>query len=178
MTSIELSTYRSMGIGFYRDVVKIVLNPKSFFQNMPAEKDHRAAVTFLCTCAVIYSIAATVFAYESHATYFVLMLANGLLYPVVTAAALRFVLYAAGASKTAFHQTFAIVAYANAVLLLAWIPGIAPFTEIFKYYLIGVGLVHVLKMSRIKALTIIVATIAALLLMLYLAKAFIVGSAM
>ena len=176
MIAIEVSAYRAAGISFYKDTVKIVLHPRDFYETMTGEKDQRAAVIFLCICAGIYSIAATFFALENHATYFFLMLANGMLYPVVTAASLHLVLWASGSTKSGFSTTFRIVAYANVVLLLAWIPGLAPFAEIFKYYLVGMGLIKTVEISWIKAVAVILGTLGILLLFLHLARIFITGS--
>lgn len=176
MTSIEYSAYRAAGIGFYRDIVKIVLDPKRFFETLPDQKHQGAAVVFLCICAAVYSTAATFFAHENHSTYFFLMLTNSTLYPVVTAASLHLVLKASGSARSDFSTTFMIVAYANVVLLLAWIPGLAPFTEVFKYYLVGTGLVKTLGITWLRAIGVIFATLGLLLLFLYLAGLFIAGS--
>ncbi len=178
MASIELSAYRTVGIGFFRDVIKIMFHPADFYREMPTTKHPLTALVFLCSCAIFYSITATFFAHEHHVTYFFLLLANGMLYPVVTALGLHLVLRATGATKAGFPATFRIVAYANAVLLLAWIPGIAPFTEIFKYYLIGTGLVNTRTTTWIKAIAAIFATLGLLLLALYLTNTFIASGSM
>lgn len=147
----------------------IILRPAEFYRDMPAVKDQREALLFLCVCAFLYGLAATSFAHENHHAYFFLLAANRILTPVVTAAGLYLFLWAAGTPKPCFAKIFKIVAYANTVLLLAWIPGIEVFTEFFKYYLVGTGLVKCCKMTWTKALAAIFATLAALLLALALA---------
>lgn len=170
MQPMDQTAFRSKGAGFYRDVVKILLYPGQFFEEMPDLKQKREAVTFLCICVSIYSAAATIFAYENHFFYFLMFLANGLLIPIVTFAALFLVLFLTGAGRTAHATVLCIVAYAGVSLLFAWIPGMAPFAEIYKYYLVGLGLLKTGKMSLARAIATLLATIALLWLVLYFAQ--------
>lgn len=170
MQPMDQTAFWSRGAGFYRDVVKILLYPGQFFEEMPDLKQKRDAVAFLCICVGIYSAAATLFAYENHFIYFLMFLANGLFVPIVTFAALFLVLFMTGAGRTGHAATLCIVAYAGVTLLFAWIPGMAPFAEIYKYYLVGLGLVKAGKMSLARAIATLLATIALLWMVLYLAQ--------
>ncbi len=171
MPAIDTAAYRSAGAAFYRDMMNILLQPKDFFQTLPERKSAGDAVRFLCICAGIYSIAATVFAHENHLLYFFMFLLNALFIPVVTATGLYMVLYASGTKTMDYARTFQIVAYAGVTLLFAWIPGMAPFAEIFKYYLIGAGLVKTGRISIARTIGTLLATIALLFLALYMTKA-------
>lgn len=167
MQSMDRTAFRSRGTGFYRDVVKILLYPGQFYEAMPDVKQKREAVAFLCICVGIYSVAATLFAYENHFFYFLMFLANGLFIPIVTFAAMFLVLFLTGAGRTGYAAAMCIVAYAGVTLLFAWIPGMAPFVEIYKYYLVGLGLVKAGKMSLARAIATLLATIVLLWLVLY-----------
>ncbi len=171
MSSFDIAAYRHAGIEFYKDFMGVALRPGDFFESMPKEKSPADALRFLCICAGIYSVAATIFVHESHFLYFFMFVANGLFVPVATAMVLSMVLYISGASDSDYPAAFRITAYAaGATLLLAWIPGMAPFAEILKYYLIGTGLVKTVRIGTAKAIAVLLATIAILLVMLYLFK--------
>lgn len=170
MSSLDLAAYRSAGSGFYRDAVKIILHPGEFYEAMPALKHKREAAVFLFVCAVLYSAAAALFAYENHIFYFFMFLANGLFVSIATAAALCLILFVTGGGKAGYATTVYIVAYAGVALLFAWIPGMAPFAEIYRYYLIGLGLVKAGKMGTGRTIAMLLATIALLWLVLYVAQ--------
>ncbi len=167
MSSLDLAAYRSAGSGFYRDAVKIILHPGEFYEAMPALKHKREAVAFLLVCAGLYSVAATLFAYENYFFYFLMFLANGVFVSIVTAAGLCTVLFVTSARKTGYATAVCIVGYAGVALLFAWIPGMAPFAEIYRYYLVGLGLVRAGKMGQGRAIMTLLATIALLGLLLY-----------
>ena len=71
--------------------------------------------------------------------------------PVITAGLLLPLLYIAGSTVTDYGNILKITAYANTGLLLAWIPGMAPFAEIYKYILIGMGVSKTGNISGFRA---------------------------
>ena len=64
-----------------------------------------------------------------------------------------------------YQALFGITAYANVTLLAAWIPGLAWMAGLWKFYLIGLGLV---KVGRIKASDAVICLLAAAAVMLLL----------
>lgn len=166
MTYDHEASPTSVFIRFYRDAVKILIHPKVFYESMPAEKDQRAIIIFLVLSALFYSVAATFFAREQQIIFLFMFFLNGSLMPLILAAILCLVLYLLQTGID-YRLALGITAYANTALLFAWIPGMAPFAEIFRYYLIGVGIVKVTGLSGWKAFFVLLGMGAMLLLLIY-----------
>jgi hypothetical protein len=157
----------STGRKFFRDVTSMITEPGNFYQNLQAARNRRDYITFIGFTAVIYSAAAALFTTSHQAVFLAFYLLNALLMPAVTGLALYPALRALKAKSYSFDLLLAIAAYANVVLLLAWIPGFAPWAEIYKYVLIGLGLTKIGNISGIKAFVAIVAAAALLLIMIH-----------
>jgi hypothetical protein len=151
---------------FYRDAIKIFINPKIFYESMSTEKDQQSIITFLFLTALLYSVAATLFARENQFIFLFLFFLNGFLMPFIMAAMLCLVLNLLQVGIV-YRLALGITAYANTALLFAWIPGMAPFAEIYRYYLIGVGIVKVTGLNGWKAFFVLLGTAALLLLLIY-----------
>jgi hypothetical protein len=156
----------SIARGFFQDVATIIMQPGKFYQTLRAAGNRRDYLTFIGATAVIYSAGAALFTTSYQAFFFAFYLVNALLMPVVTSLALYPVLRLLRARRYSFDQLLAIAAYANVALVLAWIPGFAPWAEIYKYGLIGLGLTKTGDIGGIKAFIAIVAAAALLLLMI------------
>jgi hypothetical protein len=166
MTYNHEVTPASVFIRFYRDAVKVLMHPRVFYEAMPSEKDQQAIITFLFLSALFYSVAATFFAREQQIVFLLLFFLNGLLMPFILAGMLNLVLHLFQTS-IGYRLALGITAYANTALLFAWIPGMAPFAEIFRYYLIGVGIVRVTGLSSWKAFFAVLGMGTLLLLLIY-----------
>jgi hypothetical protein len=166
MTYIHEASPKSFFIQFYRDAVKILIHPKVFYESMPAEKDQQAIITFLILRALLYSVAATFFARQQQLVFLFIFFLNGSLMPLILAGMLCLVLHILQAG-VAYRFALGITAYANTALLFAWIPGMAPFAEIFRYYLIGVGIVKVAGLGGWKAFFALLGMGGLLLLLIY-----------
>jgi hypothetical protein len=157
---------KSIFARFYRDAVKILIHPKVFYESMPKEKDQQAILTFLVLSASLYSLAATFFAREKQLIFLFIFFLNGSLMPFILAAMLNLVLQILQVGMV-YRLALGITAYANTALLFAWIPGMAPFAEIFRYYLIGVGIVKVTGLNGWKAFFVLLGMGTLLLLLIY-----------
>jgi hypothetical protein len=133
---------------------------------MPAEKDQQAILTFLVLSALLYSLAASFFAREKQLVFLLIFFLNGSLMPFILAAMLNLVLQLLQVGIV-YRLALGITAYANTALLFAWIPGMAPFAEIFRYYLIGVGIVKVTGLNGWKAFFVLLGMGGLLLLLIY-----------
>ena len=166
MTPNHETLLKSVLIRFYHDAVKVLIHPKAFYESMSAEKDQQATVTFLILSALLYSVAATFFAREQQLVFLFLFFLNGFLMPVILAAILYLVMYLLQVGIV-YRLALGITAFANTALLFAWIPGMAPFAELFRYYLIGVGIVKVTGLSGWKAFFVLLGMGAMLLLLIH-----------
>jgi hypothetical protein len=166
MTYHHEASSKSLFIQFYRDAIKILINPKVFYETMSAEKDQQAIITFLGLTALLYSVAATFFAREKQLIFLFIFFLNGFLMPFILGVMLCLVLNLLQVGIV-YRLALGITAYANTALLFAWIPGMAPFAEIFRYYLIGVGIVKVTGLNGWKAFFVLLGMGALLVLLIY-----------
>jgi len=88
---------------------------------------------------------------------------NGLLVPVMLAAILFCVGKLLCTQAPVFRTLFTISAYANVTLLIAWVPGVSWMAGLWRFYLIGVGLVRLGGIGRSKAVQCVVLTAVILL---------------
>lgn len=152
---------------FFRNVLKLVLYPDRFYEELIEESSYTNAVVFLFIICIVFSILASIFSFQKHVFFTLIFFLNAFFVPFITA----FILYLVSIllSKNIFtYQTlFKIIAYANVTLLAAWIPGLSWMAGLWKFYLIGLGMVKVGRISGIKAFMSLVATATILLLMIH-----------
>ena len=159
---------KSVGRQFYRDVVHLLVRPGSFYEALPAARNRRDYLLFLGLTAVIYSVLSACFTAAHRPMFIGLYVVNALLMPVVTALVLHLVFRILGPERYTYGLLLGVTAYANVVLLLAWIPGMAPWAEMVKYVWIGLGLVKTGGISGLKAFFAIAATAVILVMTIYL----------
>lgn len=163
----ETMTAQSIGRQFYQDAVHMLMRPGSFYEALPAAKNRRDYMIFLGLTAAVYSVLVAVFTTAQRPLFIVLYLISALLLPVVTATVLHLLFRFFDPGRYTYNVLLGVTVYANVVLLLAWIPGIAPLAEVGKYVLIGLGLVKTGGISGLKAFFAILATAVVLVLMVY-----------
>jgi hypothetical protein len=151
MTSTQETASISPVRRFYRDAVRMLFGPGEFYAAVATDRDIGDAFTFICLTSIFYSLAAVFFVRDQQVLLFPLFLANGLLLPVLMAGLLLPLLYLAGSTISGYGNVLKITAYANTALLLAWIPGMAPFAEVHRYILIGMGAAGTGKISVVMA---------------------------
>ena len=166
MTQNHEGSLTSTFVTFYKDAVKVLIHPKAFYESMEAEKDRGAIYTFLILTALLYSVAASFFARDQQLVLLLSFFLHGSLLPFILAAMLYLMMLFLNA-RIGYGPALAITAYANTALLFAWIPGMAPFAEIFRYYLMGVGIANVTGLSGWKAFFVLLGMGAMLLLLIY-----------
>jgi hypothetical protein len=167
-TNHEMSS-KPVFIKFYRDAVKILIHPKVFYKAMPEEKDQQAIITFLILSALLYSIAASFFAFEEQFVALLKYFLQGTLMPFILAA-LLYLMMLIMQKDIGFKLALGIAAYANTALLFAWIPGMAFFAWLFQCYLIGVGIANVTGLSAWKSFFVLLGMVAMLLLLIYVVQ--------
>lgn len=172
--SVDPLSVKAIARWYYLDVAQVLFKPGSFFEAMPAVKTRRDALIFLGLTAMIYSLPVIFLTTAQRSMFMILYLVNALLVPVATAFVLYLLLRFINPGRYSYDLLFCVAAYANVFLLLGWIPGLAPWAEIWKYALIGLGLVKSGGISGIRAFSIIVATAFLLIMIVYLLQ-FLMG---
>ncbi len=166
MTNKNEWSIKSVFTRFYHDAVQVMINPKAFYESMPTEKNQEAIFSFLIPTALIYSVAATFFAHDQQLVFLVSFFFNGSLMPFILAAMLYLIMLLMQ-SGIGYGLALGITVYANTAILFAWIPGMAPFSELFRYYLMGVGIVKVTGLNGWKAFFVLLGMGGMLLLLIY-----------
>ena len=146
---------------YFQTLSLVVTKPRIFFQAMPQELQMYHPLKFLLISSTIMAGASLTQAAENNLVMAVIRLINALGMPFITAGiAFPLVLLLMGRSLN-FTRVFSIYAYASGVVVLvAWLPAFTWFAESVRWVLVGLGLVHGLQMSRLKALLVIVISIA------------------
>ncbi len=157
----------SIGRRFYQDVTALVMRPGSFYEALPGAKTQWDALVFLGLSAVVYSVMATLFTPANRSLFFVLYLLNAVLMPVCLALVLHCVFRFVYPGRFAYGLLLCVTAYANGVLLFSWIPGIAPFAELLRFWFIGLGLAKTGGISGMRAFFAICATLTIVAVLVY-----------
>ena len=151
MTSSEIPSDFDPGrfFGSFVNVAKAVLiTPKVFFSTMARQGAFANPVTFLASCVVVH----TLLAISLHRVpgLVVQNLFMGITIPFLTAGIFFLILTRLFNSPGTYEATFRINAYAAAVGLVTWIPVAGTFLELYRLYILVVGLraVYAIKTSR------------------------------
>jgi len=148
-----------------KTAVRLVLHPGEFYTQMPMERDYGKAMVFLFFCSLVYGALTALYAGEQQALVGGIAFVNAFLSPFL----LAFLLYAV--SKILCRNTFSfgslmrIMAYAGVTLLVAWIPGMGWAAGIWRFCLVGLGMVKAGGISGRKAFAALACTVLTFLLM-------------
>lgn len=162
-TCCRLSIWRQ----FVRDVGQLIVRPGVFFATLADTKRLRDALVFLGLAAIIHSVPLSLLMQAGGSIFIGLHMLNALAMPLITASLLYPVLRVWAPGRFDFALLLAVTAYANVVLLFAWIPGLAPWAELLKYGLLGLGLTRTGGIGGWKAFGAILCATVMLLLLFY-----------
>ncbi|MCJ8500240.1 hypothetical protein [Desulfatitalea alkaliphila] len=157
----------SMGRRFFQDVGQLLVRPGVFFGTLADTRRLRDALIFMGLVTIIHSVPASLLMQAGGSIFIGLHMLNALAMPVITASLLYPVLRVWAPGRFDFALLLAVTAYANVVVLFAWIPGLAPWAELLKYGLIGLGLTRTGGIGGWKAFGAILCATVMLLLLFY-----------
>ena len=156
-----------LGHQFFRDLYGLVLHPGAFYEELPRTRRFSSALIFLFSCSLISGTLANLHTGQKNMIVLTLIyFLNAVSMPFITAIVLYVVAMFSCRNAFTFKTLFSITAYANVVLLVAWIPGVAWLAGIWRFYLLGLGMVRAGRISALKALVSVVVTLVVLLLAL------------
>jgi hypothetical protein len=166
-TTTHQEPVQSTGRQFYQDLIQLTMRPGSFYAALPGTRSVRNGLLFLVITAAINSVPAAFFATAQQPMFIVLHLMNALLMPLLISITLYLLFWMVLPGRFAFGLLFTVAAYANVVLLVSWIPGMAPWAELLKYGLIGLGLTKTGGISGWKAFLALAATAAFMVMIVH-----------
>jgi len=143
---------------FYRTSKAILLSPKVFFQGMRRDGGFRNPFFYLLSCIVFHVL---IFGLLQKDPLFMLRtLILGLIFPMITAGILFFIITKLFKASGSYETTFRINAYASVVNLVSWLPIIGLLFEFYRIYLIALGLSFAFSIKMTRAFLTIVLTMA------------------
>ena len=153
MTNSKIPTDFNPGcfLGSFFDVARaILLTPKVFFSTMDRRSAFVNPFIFLVSCVVAHTFLAGLLHRVPGPGLFLQNLFMGIAIPFLTAGIFFLILTRVFNSPGTYKATFRINAYAAAVGLVTWIPVAGIFLELYRLYILVVGLraVYAIKASR------------------------------
>ncbi len=142
----------------------VLLRPGSFFQNLPEASTLGGPAIFLFACSGVFSVLAALLSPEKRGLLAGIYFANAFLTPWIMAVVLYLATTVLCKNRFTFQTIFGIAAFASVTLLVSWIPGTALFAGLWRFYLVGLGLVRAGRISVTRACALILVMAAVLLL--------------
>lgn len=151
---------------FIRTVSKM-LHPGDFYAGLRRGNMYTSPLVFLLLCSILFTIPSSIFVVHKRMFFSLMFFLNAFSTPFIAAFILYLVTILFCKDVFTYKKLFGITAYANVTLLISWIPGLAGPTEILKFFLIGLGMVKVGRISSLKAFMCLVAGAAILLFLIH-----------
>jgi hypothetical protein len=145
----------------------VLRRPGVFFQNLPEERSLGRPAIFLFACSGLFSVFAAILSPERKGLLAGIYFANAFLTPWIMAVVLYLASTVLCKNRFTFQTIFGITAFASVTLLFSWIPGTALLAGIWRFYLVGLGLVRAGRISVTRACALILVTAAVLLLFIH-----------
>jgi hypothetical protein len=129
---------------YIRIMGQLLTRPRPFFSTLPFDLGVKQSMPMLVVSSAIYTAACLLSRMPSDPlTWGGVLFANALGMALITAVLGFGVILAARWKRVPFGPFFSIYALSNsAVLLVAWVPFIGLIAELFKWWLIGTGLIR------------------------------------
>ena len=158
MTANEAYVMNGLSLNaFHRVVAGILLHPRRFFTDLPESAAATPASVFLLVCAVINSVAGSI--YAAPANYLTgggICLANAVGLPLPMTGLGYALMWVPGGGRARFDKLFSVYAFSAGIpLLVSWVPSFLVLSEIWKWGLIATGLTAGLGFKWYRAVAII-----------------------
>ena len=141
----------------HRVVSGVLVHPRRFFSELPESAAAPQASVFLLVCAVVNSVAGTMYAAPAnYLTVGGILLANAVGMTLLMTGLGYSLMWVSGGGKAPFDTLFSVYAFsAGTTLLVSWVPSFLVLSEIWKWWLIGTGLTAGLGFKWYRAVAII-----------------------
>lgn len=154
---------------FFAVVSALTLHPGRFYGQLGERGSLSAALVFCAVTSGMFGVLATVFGEQGGGLQaMTLLFLNGFFMPFIFSFLLYLVSIPLCRDAFTFQRLLAVTAYANVTLLAAWIPGLPYLAGIWKFCLIGLGMVQTGNIGKGRAFVCILATVSLFLLMIRL----------
>ena len=143
---------------FFRVAKDVIFFSRSFYEGMRNEGGMRNPCIFLVGCALIHTLFVGLTLKKG--TIIALSLFNGLVMPFVTAWILYVIVTGLFKGSGTYEAAFRVTAYSAATALISWVPMGGFILEIYRLYLIALGLSFTFSLKLSKTLLAVCITVA------------------
>jgi hypothetical protein len=158
----------NLGRGLFRKVGKLLFHPGAFYEGLSADRGVGAALGFLVFSSFLFGVLASVFIPQKRWLWGAIFSLNAISMPPIMALILLLITLVSSKRVFTYRILLGITAYSNVTLILAWIPGLSWVTGLWRFYLLGLGMVKLGNISPLKAVINVAVTAAVLLSFIYL----------
>ena len=133
---------------FFRTSKAVLFSPKVFYQGMRKEGNFLNPFLYMLCCVIFHVLVFGLL--QKNPGVMLRNLLLGIVFPLITAGILFLIITKVFKAPGAYEAAFRVNAYASAVTLITWLPLIGLLLELYRIYLIVVGLsaAFSLKMTR------------------------------
>jgi len=154
---------------FIAAVSGVTLHPARFYGELSGKISLPVAIGFAGVTSALFGILASVFGGQGGEPLAIgLHFLNGFSMPFILAFLLFLVSIPLCRGTFTLRRLLALTAYANVTLLVAWMPGLPYLAGIWKFCLIGLGMVKMGNIGRGRAVVCVLATISLFLILIHL----------
>ena len=160
------------GRELFRSLGKLLFHPGTFYKGLSADRGVGTAAGFLVFSSFLFGVLTSLFIPQKRLLWGAIFSLNAITMPPIMALILLLITLTSSKKVFTYRILFGITAYSNITLILAWIPGLSWVTGLWRFYLIGLGMVKLGNISPLKAFINIAITAAVLLSFIYLLQPF------
>jgi hypothetical protein len=143
---------------FFRTSKAILLSPKVFYQGMRREGGFLSPFLYMLGCIIFHVLVFGLL--QKNVAFMFRNLLLGLVFPLITAGILFVIIRKIFKASGSYEMAFRVNAYASAVNLVTWLPLVGLLLELYRIYLIVVGLSAAFSIKMTRALLAIALTMA------------------
>ena len=126
---------------FYEDLIGMTLRPGLMYDGLRGEDRAGRAFMFMTVSCLLFSLLQAMLLPERRVMWIAIVFVNAWCVPCITAVVLYGVSLVVCRGSFTCLKLFEITAYAQVTVLLAWVPGLAVPMGVWKFGLMGFGLV-------------------------------------
>ena len=128
--------------GYFRTLIRVWFSPGRFFSELPDFSHLTRPFAFLLLSSLLFAAGNLLYLRERIVLKMAILLLNAVAMPFIASAFAYLVMTIMMGKHASYFRLFSVYAFASgATLILAWLPFSLWFIEIWKWFLIGIGMV-------------------------------------
>ena len=153
---------------YFRTLTQVWFSPGRFFSDLPESSGLTRPLAFLVLSSLLFAAGNLLYLRERILLKVAILFINAVAMPFIASAFGYLVMTMMMGKRASYRRLFSIYAFASgATLLLAWLPFSLWFVEIWKWFLIGVGMVKGCAFRPLQAGAVIALSMVILVLFFY-----------